>query len=238
MRLPLNGVPFLWLVRLSGHSGAGKSRLTSALARRGIPRAVIYTSRLPRPGESHGIDYYFLSRGAIEALPGDQFLIRPVRNMLQAVDLMALQVDLQTNGLVLIEIFHDLWPELMDAMVQRIGSRLRTTSIFMTAVSPDELRNLPDDASRAEKIQSEVAQILRSRGKNTLSDIKTRSESAVSEILQAIRLNGAEQYSKILHSSPEGPDGVDDWTREGGPVGRAAAAIDEFMNLLSQREEN
>ncbi|MBM3798239.1 MAG: hypothetical protein FJW31_30330 [Acidobacteria bacterium] len=51
------------LLRLSGHSGAGKSRLIRALPRLGMkcPRAVIYTSRPPRPGEVHGVDYYFLS---------------------------------------------------------------------------------------------------------------------------------------------------------------------------------
>ncbi len=81
------------LLRLSGHSGAGKSRLTAALPQFGItcPRAILYTSRSPRDGEVHGKDYYFLSRGAIAALPRSDFYVSPVREMLQAVDLSQLE---------------------------------------------------------------------------------------------------------------------------------------------------
>lgn len=224
------------LIRISGHSGAGKSRLIRALALRGFscPRTVLYTSRQPRPGETHGRDYYFLSREAIAAIPKAQFLIRPVHNMLQAVDLAQLQIDLQSNDFVLIEIFHELWADLMSLMVERIGNRLRTTSVFMTAVNPMELRNLPDDPSRADRIRTEVAKLLRWRSKDEPDNITRRSENAVAEILDAIGPSGLMQYSKILHSSPEGPDKVDDWTTEGAPVGRAATVIDEFISIATE----
>jgi guanylate kinase len=87
------------LLRLSGHSGAGKSRLTAALPNLGVtcPRTVLYTSRLARPGEVHGQDYYFLSYGAINALPSSDFFVGPVREMLQGVDLSQLESDLKSN---------------------------------------------------------------------------------------------------------------------------------------------
>src|SRR5436305_295791 len=95
----------MMLLRLSGHSGAGKSRVTAALSRFGVtcPRAVLYTSRAARDGEIHGRDYYFLSRGAIAALPRSDFYMGSVREMLQAVDLSQLEIELQSNRLVLVE---------------------------------------------------------------------------------------------------------------------------------------
>ena len=89
------------LLRLSGHSGAGKSRLLAELPKLDItcPRAVLYTSRLARTGERHGQDYYFLSRSAIAALPAADFYIGPVREMLQAVDLSQLET---TSGLTIL----------------------------------------------------------------------------------------------------------------------------------------
>ena len=52
------------LIRLSGHSCAGKTRLVNALPKYGItlPRVLRYTSRAPRPEEIEGEDYFFLSR--------------------------------------------------------------------------------------------------------------------------------------------------------------------------------
>jgi hypothetical protein len=225
------------IFRISGHSGSAKSRMTRALRANGIsaPQAMIVTSRLPRAGEAHGLDYYFLPRAAVAALPERDFFVGPVRNMLQAVDLVQLQMDLESNDLVLIEIFHELWPGLISRMAERVGNQLRTASVFMTAVDPDELRGLPDDAVRAERIRSEVAKILHWRGKDGPAEIQKRSESAVKEILEAIGPDGGKQYLKILHSSPEGPDHEDDWTREEQPVGRAKKVIEEFISIVKEQ---
>lgn len=222
------------LARLSGHSGAGKTRLMRALAARGItcPRAVIYTSRPPRPGEIHGGDYYFLSRGVIGVLPAPQFLVRPVHNMLQAVDLDQLEVDLRANEVVMIEIFHEVWPELVAAMTARVGAQLKTTSVFLSAVDPDTLRNLADDAARADLIRSLVGGWLRWRHKDSPTAVEKRAENAVREILEAIGPEGASLYAKVIRSSPEGPDGEDEWTCPGAPLGRAQATIQEFVKVL------
>ena len=51
-----------FLVVLSGPSGAGKNTLLSAVLPRipDLKYSVSATTRPPRPGEKHGIDYYFL----------------------------------------------------------------------------------------------------------------------------------------------------------------------------------
>lgn len=108
----------------------------------------------------------------------------------------------------------------------------------MTAVDPYELRALSDDEARAEHIRSEVGRILRWRGKDDPADIERRSERAVKEILEAIGPDGPKQYAGILHSSPEGPDHEDDWTREAQPVGRAKKVIEEFLALIKELKQS
>jgi guanylate kinase len=51
------------LVVLSAPSGGGKTTVCQQLlgARAGLSRAITCTTRPPRPGECHGVDYYFLS---------------------------------------------------------------------------------------------------------------------------------------------------------------------------------
>jgi guanylate kinase len=55
---------------LSGPSGVGKTTLRKLLLARtpGLCYSVSATTRPPRPGEIHGRDYYFLSRGQFERL--------------------------------------------------------------------------------------------------------------------------------------------------------------------------
>lgn len=221
------------LLRLSGHSGAGKTRLVNALPRSGIncPKVIRYTSRASRPEEIDGEDYYFRSREFIEALPQKDFLVGPVRNMLQAFDLNRLEKDLKTLGLVLIEIYPALWPMLILRMKERLGENLITASVFMTAVDPGVIISLPDIPSRSEFIRQEVKKNLLWRNKDKPEDIRIRADAAPGEILEAMSPDGRRMYDRIIHSSPEGPDGEDDWTREEEPVGLAMAALQDFILL-------
>jgi len=223
------------LLRLSGHSGAGKSRLTAALRSRGIssPRAVLYTSRAPREGEVHGRDYYFLSRGAIAGLPAGHFLVGPVREMLQAIDLAQLEADLRTNDLVLIEVFDRLWPALKEAMLLRLGDEresLQTASVFMTAVDPRRLEGM-SESDCDQCIRERVRSILDNRGKDPGKTV-ARCDSAVREVRAAIGREGIVPYDRVFHSAPEGPDGEDEWTRESEPVGRAKQTLSDFIAYL------
>ncbi len=61
------GLPLL--IVISAPSGGGKTTLCDQLlAKHGeVTRAITCTTRAPRPGEQHGVDYYFLSRDAFQA---------------------------------------------------------------------------------------------------------------------------------------------------------------------------
>lgn len=223
------------LVAINGHSGAGKSRLENALSKRGVtcPREILYTSRSPRDGEIHGKDYYFLSRGAIAALPRSDFFVGPVGDMLQAVDLCQVEFDLKANPLVFIEIFQDLWPGLVDLISSRIGPELRTEAVFLTAVDPLYLKSMTDERARS-FIETEVRRLLEWRKKDKPQDIVKRSKSAVKEILTAIGPEGGNLYKKVFYSSPEGPDGQDEWTSDEEPIGRAAEVLNEFLQFIER----
>jgi hypothetical protein len=219
------------LLRLSGHSGAGKTRLVNVLPQFGItcPKVIRYTSRSPRKEEIDGEDYFFRSVEFIQSLPEKDFLVGPVRNMVQAFDLNKLEFDLATNQLVLIEIYPDLWPKLIKRLLEKMKQQLITASVFMTAVNPVIIEKIIDPKEKAGYITSEVYKMLLFRNKDELEDIKIRANAAAFEVLEALSIEGKKQYAKILHSAPEGPDGEDDWTREAMPVGQAKAALEEFI---------
>ena len=224
------------LLRLSGHSGAGKTRLINALPQYGItcPKVVRYTSRLPRKEEIDGEDYFFRSRDFIESLQEEDFLVGPVRNVLQAFDLKRLTVDLTTHGLVLIEIYPDLWPGLVRRIQQRLKDTLSFASVFMTAVDPNIILGMQDEKSKAAYISDNVKKNLTWRNKDSVSDIGIRSMAAVKEILEAIGPEGQASYQKIIHSAPEGPDGEDEWTKSGFPSGKAKEALEEFIRFYQR----
>jgi len=223
------------LIRLSGHSCAGKTRLVEALPKQGInvPKVLRYTSRAARQGEYHGQDYYFMSRSFIASLPDNDFLVGPVRNMLQAFDLKQLEEDLRKHDLVLIEIYPDLWPLLLERLNERMGTELKTVSIFMTAVNPEHILSLSNDRARTEFITREVKGFLLRRNKDEGKDIEIRAHHATHEILEAILPQGEKMYDLIIHSAPEGPDGDDEWTQPDGPAGRAREALEQFIAFVS-----
>jgi guanylate kinase len=224
------------LLRLSGHSCAGKTRLVKALPQYGItcPKVVRYTSRAPRPEEEEGRDYYFRSEEFIRSLPEKDFLAGPVRNILQAFDLKQLEQDLKSHELVLLEIYPALWPLLIERLEDRMKQKLRTASVFITAVDPAEIVKFTDEEEKEGYIISEVYKMLLFRDKDKLEDIKIRAYAAADEICDALSPEVRESYARIIHSAPEGPDGHDEWTREKMPVGRAKAAVEEFIGFFRQ----
>lgn len=58
------------LIILSAPSGAGKTSLANALVESSsdIEFSVSHTTRAPRPGEKHGVHYYFVSREEFDAM--------------------------------------------------------------------------------------------------------------------------------------------------------------------------
>jgi len=224
------------LLRLSGHSCAGKTRLVNALPQFGItcPKVIRYTSRAPRPEEIEGGDYFFRTQETIAALPEEKFLVGPVRNMLQAFDLDQIEAGLNTHDLLLIEIYPALWTKLISRLEERMPGKLVTASVFMTAVNPETIKKFRKKEEKAGFITSEVYKMLLFRNKDEIEDIKIRAFSAANEIMEALSLGGRKKYDKIIHSSPEGPDGMDDWTKEAKLLGQAKQAVLEFMEFFNQ----
>ena len=67
----MNGAPAAGtLFIVAAPSGAGKSTLVNALLARepGIALSISHTTRAPRPGDVHGVQYHFVDRGRFEAM--------------------------------------------------------------------------------------------------------------------------------------------------------------------------
>jgi len=219
------------LIRLSGHSGAGKSRLLTSLKKKDLEfkKALLYTSRERRPGEIDGIDYFFRSKSDINHLPQDRFLKGHVREMLQAVDLVQLKNDIRNSYLVIVEIYYAFWLDLQKVLLHHFHGDLKIASVFLTAINPIVLKNKSLNES-SKIIRIEVEKILQWRNIDTQDKILLKSKSAIQEILTAIQSHG--MYDKIIFSSPEGPDGKDEWTLEDYPIGSAKRTLNEFMSLI------
>ena len=219
------------LIRLSGHSGAGKSRLLAALAKRQFKfrRPIMYTSRMPRTGEVHGRDYYFMSRGFIKGLSPDRFVVGDVREAVHAVDLVQLEFDIRSGDPVILEIYHTRWQRVKEQMGKVFGPELRIVSVFLTAIPPASLTSLPPETAATE-IRDQITRNLTWRGKDSPDKIRTRAESAVAEITGALTIPPA--YDRVFLSAPEGPDGEDDWTSGPEPRGQAAQVLGDFLEFV------
>ena len=219
------------LVRLSGHSGAGKSRLLAALSKRGFRyrRPVLYTSRYPRQGEVHEQDYFFANPEEISELPRERYFVGPVRELVQAVDMDALEEDLLSGDPVVIEIFYKLWPGLVAQMRQRL--HFDTASVYLTVIDPGIARGAADMQGVSDTIRRTVSEILEHRGKDSPLAIEQRARSTVDEILTVAR--SPDDYDAIIMSAPEGPDGRDAWTKHEQPTGAALRALDTFVSIVN-----
>lgn len=60
-----------------GPSGSGKTTIGEALSKKGVAKLVTTTTRLPRPGEKEGVDYYFRKA---EELDPDDFIEQTIYN--------------------------------------------------------------------------------------------------------------------------------------------------------------
>jgi guanylate kinase len=139
--LPRTGGPQLTV--LSGPSGVGKSTVVAHL-RRNHPEvwlSVSATTRAPRPGESHGVEYFFVTDEQFDRLVGDGELLewaefaghrygtprQPVLDHLAAGVPVLLEIDLAgarqvraaTAQALLVFLAPPSWDELVRRLVDR-----------------------------------------------------------------------------------------------------------------------
>lgn len=131
-------------------SGAGKSSLVNALLKRepGIKLSVSYTSRGPRPGETNGVHYHFVSKDVfLGMVERGEFLEHAlVHGDLKGTAKSAVEDRLNAGEDVLLEI---------DYQGARIVRALlpKTISIFILPPSKDELeQRLRRRAQDAEEV--------------------------------------------------------------------------------------
>lgn len=167
------------LVVLTGPSGAGKDSILNAL--RNNPRyhiTVTATTRAPREGETHGVDYYFVTREEFEAMVRDGELLEhamvygqekgvpkaPVREAMAAGKDVVMRTDIQgaryirsaVPGAITIFVTAPSPEELERRLTERatdtpeqLAVRLRTATEEMDAAEEFDYVVVNDDLDRA-----------------------------------------------------------------------------------------
>jgi len=155
------------LLVISGPSGSGKSSIVRELIERlGIEFSVSATTRLPRPGERHGVHYNFISR-------------RDFENMIEHDELLEWAIYNNryygTPQALIEETLADQRDILLEIEIQGARQvRERKPEAIMYFVAPPSLE--------------ELEKRLRRRGDTSDEDIEDRLEIAKSEMAEAPEL--------------------------------------------------
>lgn len=152
------------LLVVSGPSGSGKSSIVRELIERlGIEFSVSATTRLPRPGERHGVHYNFISRRDFERMiENDELLEWAIyNNRYYGTPRAPIEETLEDQRDILLEI------EIQGAR----QVREQKPEAIMYFISPPSLE--------------ELERRLRRRGDTSDEDIEDRLEIARSEMAEA-----------------------------------------------------
>jgi guanylate kinase len=155
------------LLVVSGPSGSGKSSIVRELIERlGIEFSVSATTRLPRPGERHGVHYNFISRREFEAMiENDELLEWAVYNNRYY----------GTPAAPIEEVLEDKRDILLEIEIQGARQvRERKPEAVMYFIAPPSLE--------------ELEKRLRRRGDTSEEDIEDRLEIAEAEMAEAPEL--------------------------------------------------
>jgi guanylate kinase len=155
------------LLVVSGPSGSGKSSIVRELIERlGLEFSVSATTRLPRPGERHGVHYNFISRRDFEAMiENDELLEWAIyNNRYYGTPAAPIEETLEDRRDILLEI------EIQGAR----QVRERKPDAVMYFIAPPDLE--------------ELEKRLRRRGDTSEEDIEDRLKIAESEIAEAPEL--------------------------------------------------
>jgi guanylate kinase len=155
------------LLVVSGPSGSGKSSIVRELIERlGIEFSVSATTRLPRPGERHGVHYNFVSRRDFEKMIEDDELLEWAiyNNRYYGTPQTPIEETLDDQRDILLEI------EIQGAR----QVRERKPEAIMYFIAPPSLE--------------ELERRLRRRGDTSDEDIEDRLEIAKSELAEAPEL--------------------------------------------------
>lgn len=229
-------------IMVCGPSCVGKTPLRRALRRVDPPVAarlttlVLYTSRMRRPTEREGVEYYFRSRREIEALTGQPgFVPIRVRNDLQAVDLHELRRLFATGR----EVFWEGNPAIIDALEETGAlSGIDTLKVFVSPLSKgeviDRLRRAGPEALRRFVTELMLGKLIRraERQEGAVSaddrrDLEVRAGTAYDELRRAW------EFDAVIPNH-DGEDS-DHWDASPQPVGDAFRATQALAALIRGR---
>ncbi len=226
------------IILLSGPSCVGKTPLIASFKRTHpythFGRPVLWTSRLPRPFEKEGVDYFFHNESEIRALPEDRFIVAKTRHVWQAIDLDEFEHLCADFDLII----YDIHPLL----VQRLLAHERATRlqagirrVFLQPATIEELEKLArllGDVSLSEAAVSIMSPKLTLRAQQqgielddaAVQDISIRAAAAWKEIEMG------QSYEHIIINH----DGEDcaNW-KENPPRGEAGRTLREFVRIVN-----
>lgn len=226
------------LVLLGGPSCVGKGPLCQALKMiypqldAKLHKLVMYNTRLPRPGEAEGVDYYFRTAEEMKVLSQqDHFILLEVRGDLQGLDTRELFAILDQGQDVLFEgnpyVPQAIWnlPEMASVEILKVFlSPLTRSEILWMKNCSANVRDLLVDVMRRKLLRRTQKQkgILSLRD---LENIEKRCSSAPFE------LQLAWQFDHIIPNH-DGEDS-ENWNAFYYPVGDAFNAVHAFAALLT-----
>ena len=230
------------LVILSGPSCVGKSPLDRALKRlypdlrKKLIPLVLYNSRVPRPGEVDGVDYYFRSAEEIMQMKTySRYVVMEVRGDLQALDMHELITLLQKG-----DVFFEGNPFVGEMLITHPSlASVKKLSVFMSPLGREEIMyfknpdlhiSLPDlvtDIMRRKLLRRTRKQ----KGELSMKDmenIEKRAASAWRELRVA-------HHFRYIIPNHDGEDS-EHWDAFYHPVGDARKTLLAFVALLDGKE--
>jgi len=224
------------LVILSGPSGIGKSPLEKAIMKFypeiKFNRLILYNSRLPRPGEIDGVDYYFRKREEIERLKNDDsFLVLDVRGDLQALNARELEKSLKEG-----DVFYEGNPFISLALINHSSlANIDKLTVFLSPLSADEIAMFKSSGSSF-SVKEIIVDIMRKKllrrtlkqrgilGLKDLENIERRASSAYDELKLAC------QFQFVIPNH-DGEDS-ENWEAFYYPIGNARNTLLAFVSLI------
>jgi guanylate kinase len=231
------------LLIISGPSGVGKSPLWLSFNKfypeisKNYKKLILYNSRLPRPKEKDGDDYYFRTRDYLNALRNNKnYLVFDVRDDIQAIDIDELLNNLQTNN-ILFEGNPFVGYELLKS---ELLQNIEKLSIFISPLSQAEILFFKNKENII--LDELVADIMRrkllkrtQKQKGILSikdleNIETRALSAYEELKFAFHFD----YVLPNHDGEES----DNWDAFYYPIGDARKTLIALVDILNNRKSS
>jgi guanylate kinase len=245
-------------VVISGPSCVGKGPLLRAVERhypelaRRMRKVVLYNDREPRPGEKNGVDYKFVLRGEIQALPKDQYIKIQIRSdNFQALRLEDIENVVKGKDIVFLEAFY----KFAAAIKGHPGLshvREKTMLVFLSPLSKEEITFLKkkyealikEEKDRNKKVGAELEKFItdvmrrkllrrvqRQKGipsLKDLEDVEKRAGTAYEE------MDSACEYDCVIPNH-DGEDS-DNWEQMYYPIGDARKVLLSFVDILEGRQ--